>query len=205
MSIMDYNGGAVLAMTGHKCVAVASDLRFGQQLSTIACNFPKVFEMNPHLWLGLPGLVTDIQTVKQKIEFRRNMYELKEGRQMKPKTFANMISNMMYERRFGPFFVEPMVAGLDPVTFEPYICNMDLIGQITENEDFCAGGTPEEQLMGMAETLWEPDMTPDDLFECVSQTMMNAFDRDGISGWGCVVHIIEKDKVTTRHLKTRMD
>ena len=43
------------------------------------------------------------------------------------------------------------------------------LGQITENEDFCAGGTPEEQLMGMAETLWEPDMTPDDLFECVSQ------------------------------------
>lgn len=23
---------------------------------------------------------------------------------------------------------------------------------------------------------------------------MNAFDRDGISGWGAVVHIIEKDK-----------
>ena len=28
------------------------------------------------------------------------------------------------------------------------------------------------------------------------QAMMNAFDRDGISGWGAVVHIIEKDKVT---------
>ena len=85
-----------------------------------------------------------------------NMYELKESRQMKPKTFANMVglssyrhtecpvfvfanmvgsifsfellclqvSNMLYERRFGPFFVEPIVAGLDPVTFQPYICNM---------------------------------------------------------------------------------
>merc|ERR1719278_1933365 len=60
-----------------------------------------------------------------------NMYELKETRQMRPKTFANMVSNMLYERRFGPFFVEPIVAGLDPVTFEPYICNMDLIGCIT--------------------------------------------------------------------------
>jgi len=205
MSIMSYNGGAVVAMTGDKCVAIASDLRFGQQLSTISCDFPKVFEMNPHLWVGLPGLVTDIQTFKQKIEFRRNMYELKEGRQMKPKTFANMVSNMMYERRFGPFFVEPIVAGLDPVTFEPYICNMDLIGCITEPEDFVSGGTPEEQLMGMCETTWEPNMGPDDLFECISQSLMNAFDRDGISGWGAIVHIIEKDKVTTRTLKTRMD
>ena len=86
--------------------------------------------MNPHLWVGLPGLATDIQTVKQKIEFRMNMYELKETRQMRPKTFANMVSNMLYERRFGPFFVEPIVAGLDPETHAPYICNMDLIGEL---------------------------------------------------------------------------
>ena len=28
--------------------------------------------------------------------------------------------------------------------------------------------------------------------------MMNAFDRDAISGWGAVVHVIEKDKVRER-------
>jgi 20S proteasome subunit beta 3 len=35
--------------------------------------------------------------------------------------------------------------------------------------------------------------------------LINAFDRDAMSGWGATVHIIEKDKVTTRTLKTRMD
>jgi len=205
MSILSYNGGAVVAMAGEKCVAIASDLRYGRELQTISTDFPKVFEMNPHLWVGLPGLATDIQTVKQKLEFRKNMYELKEGRQMKPKTFASMVSNMLYERRFGPFFVEPIVAGLDPVTFEPYVCNMDLIGCINNPSDFIVGGTPEEQLLGMCETVWEPGMGPDELFECISQAMMNAFDRDGISGWGAIVHIIEKDKITTRTLKTRMD
>jgi len=65
--------------------------------------------------------------------------------------------------------VEPIVAGLDPVTFDPYICIMDLIGCITEPTDFVAGGTCEEQLMGMCETLWEPKMGPDQLFECISQ------------------------------------
>ena len=73
---------------------------------------------------------------KQYSSLCRNMYELKEGRQMKPKTFASMVSNMLYERRFGPFFVEPIVAGLDPVTFEPYVCNMDLIGCINNPPDF---------------------------------------------------------------------
>ena len=31
---------------------------------------------------------------------------------------------------------------------------------------------------------------PDDLFETVSQALLNAVDRDAISGWGAVVHIM---------------
>ena len=42
MSIMSYNGGAVLAMSGDHCVAICSDLRFGRELQTIATDFPKV-------------------------------------------------------------------------------------------------------------------------------------------------------------------
>ncbi len=33
------------------------------------------------------------------------------------------------------------------------------------------------------------------LFFFSLQSMMNAFDRDAISGWGAVVHVVEKDKV----------
>ena len=58
-----------------------------------------MFEISPTLWVGLPGLATDIQTVREKLRFRTQMYELKEGRKIKPKTFASMLSNMLYERR----------------------------------------------------------------------------------------------------------
>ncbi|OWR46591.1 Beta-ureidopropionase, partial [Danaus plexippus plexippus] len=37
------------------------------------------------------------------------------------------------------------------------------------------------------------------------QALVNAADRDAISGWGAVVYIIEKDKITEKHVKTRMD
>ena len=57
----------------------------------------------------------------------------------------------------------------------------------------------------MCEALWQPDMTPDELFECISQALTNAVDRDASSGWGAVVHIIEADKFTTKQIKTRMD
>jgi len=205
MSIFSYNGGAVVAMKGKNCVAIASDLRFGVQGGTISTNFEKVFEMGPHLYCGLPGLATDSFTVRDKLKFRLSLYELKEGRKMSPQVFVSMLSNLLYERRFGPFFVEPVVAGLMPKTNEPFVCNLDLIGCPNKPEDFVVSGTCSDQLYGMCEALWEPDLSPDDLFETISQALVNAFDRDAASGWGASVYIIESDKVTHRRLKTRMD
>lgn len=63
-----------------------------------------------------------------------------------------------FRHRFGPYFVEPVIAGLDPKTFEPYIASMDLIGCPMETEDFVVSGTCSEQMYGMCESLWEPDL-----------------------------------------------
>ena len=38
-SILNYNGGCVVAMRGKNCVAIATDLRFGVQGQTIATDF----------------------------------------------------------------------------------------------------------------------------------------------------------------------
>ncbi|XP_077315550.1 proteasome subunit beta type-3 isoform X3 [Lithobates pipiens] len=194
MSIMTYNGGAVMAMRGKNCVAIAADKRFGIQAQMVTTDFQKIFPMGDRLYIGLAGLATDVQTV------------------------------------FGPYYIEPVIAGLDPKTFEPFICSLDLIGCPMETEDFVVSGTCSEQMYGMCESLWEPDLEPEDLFETISQAMLNAVDRDAVSGMGVVVHIIysrrgqelplmsavrreagrcsvrrEKDKVTTRTLKARMD
>jgi 20S proteasome subunit beta 3 len=39
---MELNGGSVVAMVGKNCVAIASDLRLGNQALTVATNFEKV-------------------------------------------------------------------------------------------------------------------------------------------------------------------
>nr|CAD7263427.1 unnamed protein product [Timema shepardi] len=311
-SPLNYNGGAVVAMQGHKCVAIASDKRLGVQAQTVSSDFEekdqgesgwneisekcgcksrsdrvcderglkefglkgnpkgqwergelrlfghientgmdqKMFPMGPRTYLGLTGLATDIKTCHDKLKFRLNLYNLREGRDMHPKTFASIVSNMLYEKsplvnhtnkavvkivlpladrgyhgvsRMGPpavfltgpakfpfkfgshYLVEPVVAGLDPLTFKPYVVNMDIIGCLSEPGSFVVAGTCSRQLYGLCEALWEPDLGPDDLFERISQALVNSCDRDAISGCGVVVHLIEPDKITTKHVKTRMD
>lgn len=205
MSILAYNGGCVVAMRGKDCVAIATDHRFGVQAQTIDTDFEKVFQVNPHMYLGLVGLQSDIITVFDKLQFRKNLYEVRENRIMEPKTYAAMLSSFLYERRFGPYFIEPVIAGLHPKTFEPFIGSMDLIGCPNMPDDFVVAGSCSEQLYGMCETLWKPDLNSDDLFEVISQSMLNAFDRDAISGWGASVYIIEKNRITKKTLKTRQD
>lgn len=205
MSILSYNGSAILAMKGMDSVAIAADRRFGVQAQTVSTNFQKIFEMGPRLYIGFAGLATDVQTVSERLKFRVNLYELREHRRIKPQTLTSVVSNLLYERRFGPYFVEPVIAGIDPVTLEPFVANLDLIGCPMIATDFAVSGTCTEQMYGMCESLWVPDMTPDELFETTSQALLNAVDRDALSGWGAVVHLIEKDKVTTRTLRARMD
>lgn len=45
-------------------------------------------------------IIHSFSNSSQRLKFRLNLYELKEGRQIKPKTFMSMVSNLLYERRW---------------------------------------------------------------------------------------------------------
>lgn len=115
------------------------------------------------------------------------MYKLREERDIKPATFSAMISSMLYSRRyvntkdkpvplglstpcysltyiacvsharFAPWFVEPVVAGLD-AKGKPYIWAADLLGCGLSTSDFVVSGTCTENMMGMCESLFKKDL-----------------------------------------------
>lgn len=194
----------MIAMAGKDCVGIAADRRLGVQLQTIACDFQKVFKLSDRLFVGLAGLATDIQTLHQELQFRMGMYRLKEEREMSPKVFTHLLSTLLYEKRFGPYFIEPIVAGLDDKN-QPFVSGMDLIGATLQTDDFVVSGTCTGNLDGMCESLYKSNMDPDTLFETLAQSLLSSVDRDAVSGWGGVVHIITKDGVTTKELKGRQD
>jgi 20S proteasome subunit beta 3 len=241
---MENNGGSVIAMVGKDCVAIASDLRLGNQAQGIATNFQKVRPSRTRpcrcirlieLELGVSGNRQDISWATracngrynsvrfprhpcspcaliissyERFRFRTNMYTIKEEREISPETFTHLVSSTLYEHRFGPYFIEPVIAGLSSVPtssapassgasappsgkkWQPFIAATDLIGCINFAKDFVVAGTASSTLFGVAEGLWEPDLEPEDLFETISQTMLNALDRDAYSGWGVVVHVM---------------
>ncbi|CAN0350786.1 unnamed protein product [Pylaiella littoralis] len=204
MSILEYNGAAILAMTGKNCVGICSDSRLGNQAQTVATDFEKIFKMGDQLMVGLPGLATDVITMKELLTFRLNLYRLREEREIKPETFSALMSHILYQKRFGPYFVEPIVAGLK-ADRTPYISAFDLIGAPVITDDFVVGGTCTNNLYGMCESFYRPNMDKDELFETMAQCLLASVDRDALSGWGGVVHIITPEGITSKTLKGRQD
>mmetsp|Transcript_3000 Transcript_3000/g.4536 ORF Transcript_3000/g.4536 Transcript_3000/m.4536 type:complete len:205 (-) Transcript_3000:13-627(-) len=204
MSILEYNGAAMIAMAGKNCVGIAADRRLGMQAQTVSTNFQKVFPMGDKLYVGLAGLASDVQTLHQLLEYRLSLYELNEERKMSPQVFSTLLSNVLYSKRFGPYFIEPIVAGLDKDN-KPVLSGSDLIGASVSTDDFVVSGTCTGNLFGMCETLYKPDMDPDQLFETLAQALLASVDRDALSGWGGVVHIITPTGVMTKELKGRQD
>jgi len=204
MDPFSINGGACVAMLGNDCVAIACDLRLGMKALTVSNNYPKIFSYGDS-YLGLTGLATDIETVSTDLRTKVNLYRLREERDIEPETFTNLISSYLYQRRFGPYYVSPVVAGFNNRTGKPFIAGFDSIGCIDFSQSFIAAGTSTNQLLGTCETLWEPDLEPEDLFETISQTLLSSVDRDALAGWGAHVYVITKDNVTKRLLKGRQD
>ena len=117
-----------------------------------------------------------------------------------------MLINYLY--RFGPYFVAPVVAGLDKISeteYKPVICTYDSIGYREHNGQFEVAGTGGELLYGVCETFYKPNLEPEELFTVISNSLLAAMDRDSLSGWGARVYIMTPTEIIMRQLKTRQD
>ena len=117
-------------MQGKNCVGIATDTRLGVQMKTIGTDFQKVYPISNSIVVGYAGLATDIQTFSSVLQFKSNMYKLREGEELSVPMFASMVGSTLYEKRFGPYFVTPIVAGLEKKNgkYIPFTCNYDSIG-----------------------------------------------------------------------------
>jgi 20S proteasome subunit beta 3 len=62
--------------------------------------------------------------MRRKVE----LYRIKENIDLTPKLFINLVASTLYEHRWGPYFVSPVVVGIDEKG-NSYVANYDSIGK----------------------------------------------------------------------------
>ena len=206
MSLDSYNGSSIVGMLGKQCAAIASDCRFGTQYQTVSTNTQKVYKIQDNILMGLSGLLTDCQSFALEMKRKVDLYRIREQIDLTPKLFASLVSTTLYEKRFGPYYVSPVVVGLDIIEdFKPFVCGFDSIGCPSSSGQFEISGTASDQLLGTCEAFYRKDMNSEELFQAVGQSLICSVERDILSGYGGVVYVLTPGNISVSQLSVRQD
>lgn len=108
------NGGSVVAIAGEDYVVVASDTRLsGNGYSILSREQPKLFRLSGKTVLGSTGCWCDILTFCKVAEMRMKSYRHNHNKDMSTPAVAQMTSTMLYHKRFFPYYISNILAGLD--------------------------------------------------------------------------------------------
>ncbi|KAJ2253098.1 Proteasome subunit beta type-6 [Coemansia sp. RSA 455] len=107
------NGGTSLAIAGKDFVIVASDARQSDGYSINSRYDPKAFTLSNGTVLATTGYAADAKRLVEVLEQNAQTYFHKHEKQMSTPAMAQMLSNTLYYRRFFPYYVFPILCGLD--------------------------------------------------------------------------------------------
>jgi 20S proteasome subunit beta 3 len=240
------NGGSLLAMAGTDCVALAVDKRFGSGPALVNISPRNVLAPSSTVLVGFTGLEGDVQSLQHELTalvasqqsrglgFMTTVSD-QNRHKLSPKVMASLTSHVLYGRKQAPYYVEPLVIGLQPepivskgvsdrsinqddqdaqtsessslphILYRPFLCSMDMIGATSQSKSFVCAGAASKSLYGTAEALWEPDMDRERLIEVCGRAFLGALERDCFSGYGAIVYLITKDGIVEYDLAGRND
>lgn len=179
-----------------------------------------VLKPHPHLMVAFTGLEGDVQSLHQVLKVQvesttRRSLLTSAVRRISPRALASLTSHILYGRRNSPYFVEPIVAGLERVWDEeneggsiklrPFLCTYDLIGAQSKSDAFVCAGIASSSLYGTAEALWRPGLRSEELAEVCGKAFLSALERDSMSGYGAMLYVMCKDRIIEIDLMCRND
>jgi len=126
---------------------------------------------------------------------------------LSPRAMSTLTSHVLYSRRRAPYYCEPLLVGLEPISnlstikqepgttikYRPFLCAQDVIGAKSQSRDFACIGAASSSMYGIAEAMWRPDMDAETLAKVCGRAFLSALERDCLSGYGAVVYVLTED------------
>ena len=103
----------MLAVAGEDYVVCAADTRMSTGYNILTRDYKKIDQMSDKCVLASAGFMADAVTLKKALKARCTTYEFQNDKPMGCVSFAQMLSNTLYYRRFFPYYTFNIVAGLD--------------------------------------------------------------------------------------------
>lgn len=147
------NGGSTLAIAGADFAIMAGDTRLTSGYSIHTRYSPKVFKIggttgdqhDATLLLSVVGFAADGTALRERLDAACKMYRYRHGKPMSVNAAAKRLSTMLYAKRFFPYYVYAILAGLDE-DGKGAVYSYDPVGSY-EREMCRAGGAAASLIM----------------------------------------------------------
>lgn len=150
----------------------------------------KLYKIDEHMALATAGLVGDLQVLARYLSAEANLYRLKRDVRMPIKSASTLMSNIMNQRKFMPYYVQLVLGGWDETGGHVY--SLDAAGGAIP-DIYTSAGSGSPFVFGVLEDNFKENMTTDEGVELAVRAITAAKNRDSASGGMIDVAVITKD------------
>ncbi|KAJ3278188.1 Proteasome subunit beta type-1, partial [Blyttiomyces sp. JEL0837] len=201
-----------LAIAGEDFCVVAGDTRQseGYLINTRYC--PKVFKLPNGTSLATGGMHADSVALVKRLEQRLEWYYHKHEKQMSATALAQMLSTILYSKRFFPYYVWNTLGGLDE-NGKGCVFSYDPVGNFEKQHWSCAGSAGhliqpflDSQVGHKHQTGVPHTLLPlERVLKITKDAFTGATERDIHTGDFLEIFIITKDGVTVQKHDLKKD
>ena len=165
----------------------------------------KLYQIDEHLGLATAGLVGDLQILARYLNAEANLYRLKRDQKMPVKSAATLMSNILNQRKFFPYYVQLILAGFDKTG--GHVFSLDAAGGAIPDK-YTAGGSGSPYVYGVLEDNYQEGLSTDSGIDIAIRAITAAKNRDSASGGEINVAVITKDgfkEIPEEEIKKRIE
>jgi len=198
-------GTTTLGMVCKDGVVIATEKRATMGTLIAHKNTQKLYKIDEHLALATAGLVGDLQVLARYLNAEANLYRLKREARMPVKSAATLMSNILNQRKFYPYYVQLILGGYDNTGGHVY--SLDAAGGAIPDK-YTSAGSGSPYVFGVLEDNYRDDMTASEGVNLAVRAITAAMNRDSASGGMINVAVINEDgfkEIPEDEIKKRMD
>jgi 20S proteasome subunit beta 6 len=109
----DDNGGTIVGIAGKDFALLAGDTRQSTGYSITSRRAPKVTKVGDNILMGAIGFAADGDALVDNVQTQIKWYHHSHNKDLKVQSCARMIQQILYRKRFFPFYVYTTIAGID--------------------------------------------------------------------------------------------
>lgn len=183
-------GTTTLGMVCKDGVVIATETRATMGTLIAHKATKKLYKIDQHLALATAGLVGDLQVLARYLNAEANLYRLKRDMRMPVKSAATLMSNILNQRKFYPYYVQLILGGYDDTG--GYVFSLDAAGGAIPDK-YTAGGSGSPYVFGVLEDSYQDGMSTEEGINIAIRAITAAKSRDSASGGDINVAVITKD------------